>query len=284
MTRLKPPLRSIVSRARARVRDLYGKASVDDRIAPGFLIVGAQKAGTSSLYHALSAHPNLALPERNKEIHYFDLKYDRGPVWYRAQFPKQATDVTLHTGEASPYYLVHPHCPGRISTEYPDMRVIMLFRNPITRAISHYHHTRRHGTDELPVLDAMMAEEERIGAEWERLVADPAYESPVYRVYSYKHRGQYAAQLRRYLEHFPAEQILCLQSEDLFESPAAVMERVSAFLEIPLHESLTGTERKNRGSYDLPDGRVVEYLSAHFEPHNQELAQLVPIDLGKWSL
>src|SRR5436309_16134274 len=106
---------------------------------PDFIVIGAQKSGTGSLYAYLNGHPDVA-GARVKEVHYFDLHYHRGVDWYLDQFPDEAAARPRCTGEASPYYLFHPHAPRRAFDLVPDARLIALLRDPVDRAISHYHH------------------------------------------------------------------------------------------------------------------------------------------------
>lgn len=101
-----------------------------------FLIIGAQKCGTSSLFYYLLQHPELALPEK-KEIHFFDAKHQNGIGWYEDHFShKKKADK--QTGEATPYYLFHPLVPQRIAIHYPQIKLIVLLRSPIDRAYSHF--------------------------------------------------------------------------------------------------------------------------------------------------
>src|SRR5262249_13344047 len=120
------------------------------RMLPGLVILGAQKAGTTSLFNYLSAHPQVRSPT-NKEVHYFDLNFARGPTWYRAHFPKRS-DTSLEqddirdeqiTLDASPYYLFHPAVPERLKTTLPQAKFIVMMRNPVDRAYSHYWHSVR---------------------------------------------------------------------------------------------------------------------------------------------
>ena len=122
-------------------------------LGPDFLIIGTQRGGTTSLYDYLSEHPCIAGAVK-KEIEFFDLNYHRGIGWYRAHFPsvlerlyaRRARGRKLVTGEATPYYLFHPHAPRRMQEAAPESRLIILLRNPVERAYSHYWHEVRHGS------------------------------------------------------------------------------------------------------------------------------------------
>ena len=104
---------------------------------PSFLILGAQKAGTSSLYNYLRQHPSLRLPQK-KEMHFFDLYYMRGLKWYARQFPAFVFNRTKKTGEATPYYLFHPAVAERVATALPNVKLIALLRDPTVRAFAHF--------------------------------------------------------------------------------------------------------------------------------------------------
>src|SRR5437763_1646364 len=120
------------------------------RLLPDFIILGAQRAGTTSLYEYIVDHPQVGAASK-KEVHFFDRHYTEGVNWYRAHFPpavrrqrfENRTGKRFLTGEASPYYLAHPMVPERIAAVAPDARFLILLRNPIDRALSHYYHNRR---------------------------------------------------------------------------------------------------------------------------------------------
>ena len=111
---------------------------------PHFLIIGAQKAGTTSLASYLAAHPGV-VPSKRKEVHFFDLNYEKGVDWYRSHFPiargqglrRRMRGRRMLTGEASPYYIFHPLAASRAFDLLPAARVIVLLRNPVDRAYSH---------------------------------------------------------------------------------------------------------------------------------------------------
>src|SRR5438552_2173012 len=97
---------------------------------PQFIIIGAQRCGTTSLYNYLIKHADV-MPAATKEIHFFDLNYRKGIDWYYSQFPDHYHGRI--TGEASPYYLFHPHVAGRIKAALPGVKLIVLLRNPTDR-------------------------------------------------------------------------------------------------------------------------------------------------------
>ncbi|MGI9254548.1 MAG: sulfotransferase domain-containing protein, partial [Thermomicrobiales bacterium] len=176
---------------------------------PDFIVIGAQRSGSTSLYRYLSAHP-LIEAARIKELHYFSLHHQRPLAWYRSQFPLNLPPGHI-TGEATPYYLFHPHAARRIAETAPRAKLIAVLRNPIDRAHSHYHHELARGVEWLSFEDAIRAEPERIAGERERLLADPTYASAPYQSASYLSRGRYAEQLREWLDIFPRDQLLIVR-------------------------------------------------------------------------
>jgi hypothetical protein len=230
--------------SRARVLSLWG------RRLPAVLVIGAAKAGTSSLFYALKQHPGFAEPTR-KEINYFDVQYERGTAWYRAHFPLRWGDGAI-SGEASPYYLYHPHAARRAAALVPHTKLIALLREPVDRAFSHYHHNRVRDREHLSFEEAVGREEERIGDGWRRMLADEQHDDQDVRTYSYLARGRYAEQLDRWMEHFPSRQLLVLRSEDLYVDPPATFARVTDFLGLPRHADID-FEHRNAGEYGDDD-------------------------------
>lgn len=197
-----------------------------------FLVGGVQKAGTSALARYLAAHPRLRLP-RDKEAHVFDTT-DFDDQWTPAQvdrryaslFDEAADDVAL-LGDATPFYLVHPRVVARIARYNPNMRWIVLLRDPVERALSHFHMERQRGTEHWPLWPALLLERWRLRGHHE----DLRRSSPLRR-HGYRLRGDYARQLDVLHAHFPRAQVLLLRSERLREQPDACMREVCAFLGI----------------------------------------------------
>jgi LPS sulfotransferase NodH len=261
----------IVKRPLRRLRADYRELTGPLRGLPSLLILGAQRSGSTSLFNYLVQHPDV-LPPLGKEIHYFDLHYQRGLNWYRGRFPyaHRLRGGTL-TLDASPYYLLHPLAPERAARLLPGARLVALLRNPVERALSHYQHEVRGGRESLPFERAIEQEVERLSGEEERLRSDPTYYSFNHHRYSYVRRGRYLEQLRRWVEHYPRSQLLVLQSERLFADPVAATAAVHEFLGVRPHR-LEHYKPFLHGAYDraMPAGvrtRLVEY----FEPHNREL-------------
>src|SRR5579863_10505639 len=168
------------------------------RLLPDFLIIGAQRGGTTSLFHYLEAHPCIK-PAVNKDLHFFDRKYNKGLAWYRGHFPTRIEQYYAQkirrrafvTGEASPSYLFHPHTPRRVVQAIPHVKLIILLRNPVSRAYSQYHHAVELGHESLAFEEAIQGEEERTAREQEKMLRDEHYYSEEFKHRSYLSKGIY---------------------------------------------------------------------------------------------
>jgi hypothetical protein len=239
------------------------------RQLPDFIIIGTQRGGTTSLYRYLTAHPDVGSALR-KEVHFFDRYFEKGMNWYLAHFPVRGEAPVV--GEASPYYLFHPHAPERARAVVPHARFIALLRNPIDRAYSHYQMRARKGLESLSFEDAIDKEAERLSSS-----ADPA--SSTWRHSSYIRRGLYLDQVERWMSVFPREQILIIKSEDFYSDP----ERV--FLETLAYLGLRPWSPRNFREYHLaeyPDMAPAtrKRLAEYYAPYNQQLYTLLGRDLG----
>ena len=267
--------------ARAVLRNgiwAYGWATSVVRPLPDFLILGAQKAGTTALYAYLRRHPAITGPSW-KEVSFFDRHWARGEAWYRGNFPNLARTRGRLVGEASPSYVFHPLAPGRVRKLVPEARLVVLVRNPVDRALSHYNHEVALGREPLSFEDALEAEEERLRGEEERMAADPRYFSREWWSHTYKARGRYAEQLERWLAVFPRERLLVLPSDDLGADPAAAHARVLEFLGAAPHR-LDAYPRVYEREYAPMRPETRERLAAEFEEPNRRLYELLGRDLA----
>jgi len=256
----------------------YGRATATARRLPDFLILGAQKAGTTALYAYLRRHPGITGPSW-KEVSYFDRHYARGESWYRGNFPNVLRTRGKLVGEASPSYLFHPLGPERVQALVPEARLVALVRNPVDRALSHYNHEVALGREPLSFEDALAAEDERLRGEEQRLVADPRFFSRPWWSHTYKARGRYAEQLERWLEVFPREQLLIVPSEDLLGDAEATHACVLEFLGTRPHR-LESYPRVFERQYEPMRAETRAELAAYFAEPNRRLYGLLGRDLG----
>lgn len=241
------------------------------RELPDAVILGAMKSGTSSLHNYLVQHPGVIEPLR-KEVHYFDVNFERGESWYRAHFGR-AGEPGCNL-DSSPYYLFHPAVPQRLHALLPQARLIVLLRDPVRRAYSHYWHERDKGREALSFEDAIAAEAARLGNSHERLADGTLAHSREHQHFSYLARGRYAEQLDRWFALFPRSQVLVLRFEDLAREPLEVLNGTLDFLGLPRATAVSLEARNTRKYPPLAEataGRLREY----FEPHNRRLEALL---------
>ncbi|NIO35607.1 MAG: sulfotransferase [Planctomycetales bacterium] len=249
--------------------------TADQRRLPDFLIAGAMKAGTTSLFGYLAGHPDCR-PSLTKEVHYFDKNFERGEKWYRLHFPRGRTCTRSQPSlplcfESSPYYMFDPRVPERLREQLPAAKVIFLLRNPIDRAFSHYQHSVLRGREPLTFEQAIEAEPDRLACEAERMLGDGAYLSPAHQHFSYLARGIYADQLARWRDHFPDQQLLVLESEQLFRSPHEAFAKTLAFLGLKPWEPAK-FQNLYAGRYrDSIQPKTGRRLEEYFAPHNTRL-------------
>lgn len=253
----------------------FHRATTLFRTLPNFLAIGVMKGGTTSFFNYLSRHPQINPPFR-KEIKFFDIHYPQGLSWYRAHFPlrPKMRDGTM-TGEATPYYIFHPLAAQRIARHLPEAKLIVLLRNPVDRAYSHYSHMVKVGREPLSFEQALEKEEERLSGEVDKIIADSLYSTFKHLHYSYQARGHYAEQLQKLYGLFPRENILILNSEELYSQPANVMSTAFSFLGLPLNAS-GSYEVFKQGTYKAGmDPLTRQKLVDHFRPYNQHLYDLL---------
>jgi hypothetical protein len=274
----------VVGSVKRRSANKYREVTWRSRILPHFIIIGAQKSGTTSLFHYLSQHPQL-IRAYKKEIHYFDGginpsvdTFEKGPAWYRMHFPLER-DVRddQRVFEASPLYIFNPLAPQRMHDLIPEARLIAVLRDPTDRAISQYFHVKRRGFEPLPILEALQAEEERL----KPVLEAKAYNDERYRVFSYKSRGVYHEQIKTYLPFFPMSRLLILNSGALFAEPAETLRKVFEFVGVDPDYTVANLKPRNVAANKTDvDPAVYAYLDDYFRPHNEALYELIGQDYG----
>lgn len=220
---------------------------------PYFLIIGAQKCGTTSLYQYLIRHPSIS-PAVRKETHFFDKRYELGMDWYLSQFPSlHGENQNPITCEATPRYICHPKARNRIHKHLPNVKLIALLRNPVDRAFSNYHHWIRKGS-----------------------VTNYTFEEAVRKdVNGILSRGNYYKQLKEWLALYPKDQLLVLDSESFFLNPNDAISKICSFLEIPEWQ-LESFEVYNQNRYkEQMNPKTRKWLVSYFKPYNQKLYKLL---------
>lgn len=175
---------------------------------PNFLVIGAPRAGTTLLHTILAAHPEIYVPRARKEIHYFDRYYERGSDWYERFFPDARIRARRVVGEVTPGYLAHLGAPARIKAELPDVRLVVILRDPVARAISWYNYQRRSRNERRP-FEVFLAQDPDV------------FEA-----------GFYHRHLQRYLALFDRRALHVMIYEDLVRQPGPELERLRTFLRL----------------------------------------------------
>ena len=195
-------------------------------ILPTFLGIGAMRSGTTWLDGVLRTHPQLYLPERRKEVHFFNKYYERGIDWYRDFFlPAEQSPEHRQIGEITPAYLYFPEVPARIKEHIPNCKFIIIFRNPVDRAYSHYGFQVKNYAEKRTFKEMLDREPEVF------------------------HKGLYGQQLERYLKYFPKENFFTLIYEEAIENPATALKQLGNFLAVdPNKFDLSDVRQKRNAS------------------------------------
>jgi hypothetical protein len=261
-----------------------GAASARLRTVPDFLIAGAQRCGTTSLYRMLVQHPAVVPPAFHKGIHYFDTAghFARGFDWYRGHFPLNATIARRTarwgsralTGEASPYYVFHPLAAGRIAEALPHVKVIVLLRDPVERAYSAHKQEVARGFENELFERALELEQVRLAGETDRIVADPTYQSFAHQHHAYVARGEYAGQLERLFGAVGRDRVLVLDVDELMGEDRLHWRSLLEFLDLSAWGPPRITRANARPSAPM-SASVRQRLTEHFASHDERLAALL---------
>ncbi|MBC8427079.1 MAG: sulfotransferase domain-containing protein [Deltaproteobacteria bacterium] len=240
----------------------------------GFLIAGTQKGGTTALSAYLKTHPEICMAQR-KEVHFFDnetyfrtreVDYSN----YHSFFNPKPCHLLL--GEATPIYMYWRDAPKRIWVYNPNIKIIILLRNPGERAFSHWNMERRRNADSYTFWDAIQRTQGRCRE------ALP-YQ---HRVYSYIDRGFYAEQLRNIWRYFKKERVLVLKTDELQQQPNRTLRRVCSFLEVGNIQNFKPGNIHSTTYVSFMTKREKEYLKGVFEYDIKELECMLGWDCSEW--
>jgi hypothetical protein len=186
-------------------------------VLPHFVIVGAMRSGTTALATYLKAHPQVFMSPR-KEVHFFDDHFHEGMQWYSRFFAGAQAGSKI--GEATPNYMYDGQAISRMASVLPEAQLVVILRNPVDRAYSHYWQKVSYGTEHLDFRSAVAREPARLAP------GDPT----VVRTYSYIDRGRYLGQLKRIRAHYPQEALHLILFEEMKANPVHVLERLCRFI------------------------------------------------------
>ena len=242
---------------------------------PSFLIVGAEKAGTTSLFDYVNQHPEVAVGHR-KEVQYFSRYFCHSWDWYRAHFPLENTLREKICGEASPYYLFHPLAAERIHGCLPQCKILILLREPVARSISQYYHEVAKGREHLSLPEAFETESQRLEQEFFKM-RSPRYVPFKHEHFSYIAKSSYVEQVERYFAVFPRSQVMVIQSEVFFRETPRVVKKVFEFLGVDptfVPPNLQPMNVGKKKSSSLP-ADLEQELRQYFAVKNAELYKLL---------
>jgi len=239
---------------------------------PTVVIVGAKRAGTRRLYTSLLKHPR-CFGASEKEIDYFSENADRGIGWYRSRFPWRRPVLRCegHVLEVSPSYLPTPSALRQMKKVLPKARIIVLLRDPVSRAFAHYEHERIRYAESRTFDEAVTDELQRNQFAAKRGVALAPDAAPMV---GYVARGCYALQLELLLKVYPRNKVLLVDSATLSSDLPATCNRIFDFMgldsfDVPFKKSDDGDDHAQI------DARVSARLRDHYQPYDNLLAELL---------
>ena len=261
-----------------RYKDCHAAVEVEVEVAApekiGFVIAGAQKSGTSAIFNYLYRHPQVCM-HAGKELHFFDRDRffrDGPPDYARYHALLSPTSSQRVLGDGTPSYMYWEPAARRIWHYNPAMKFVMILRNPVARAFSHWNMFKEKGVETLPFYEALLAEPER------RRRAAPRQ----LKVESYADRGFYTEQLRRIGHLFPASQMLILRSQELRAEPQRTVDRITDFLEL---DRLAGVQPEDVYSFPYQEAMSVQakdYLFSIYEYEIRQLERMLGWDCADW--
>ncbi len=247
------------------------------RVLPDFIVIGVGRSGTTSLFNYLEQHPSIVRSSYD-EIGFFDDNFHLGISWYRSMFPTIFTKFfvklqTKHfmTYEVTPWYVRRPWTARRIKNLLPNVKLIVVLRNPVDRTYSHYHMAKRN--NEKRDFETVIDEDITNISQWDKKPKDDSYF--LNEVQNSKlARGFYYEQLKQWFEIFPKKQILIIPSEKLSVQTIDTVQEVFGFLNLPKYE-IKNTKKVNVAKYEKMDQKTRERLVEFFRPHNKRLYDLL---------
>lgn len=241
---------------------------------PHFLMIGAAKCGTTSLYRNITQHPQV-LPALKKEIDFWHNDLKQGFNWYRAHFLPFPQGQHYLTGEASPHYLDLQETAQRVFKFCPKMKLIVILRNPVQRLVSHYYHWVRLNQEHRSLAEVIETELQTI----DQLLQFPIQAQSWYQSVNYIARGVYIGFIQQWMQVFPPEQFLILNFETLASQPAVTMKQVFSFLGLP-DSRISSYTQLNTGDYSPLSSVLSQTLSQFYSPYNQQLEEFLGMELG----
>ena len=258
-------------------RNIFG-ITASMRVLPDFIIIGSMKCGTTSLYYDICEHP-CTLAAAYDEIGFFDSNFHLGLNWYRSMFPrkKQIEDVrqregTAMTGEDTPFYFWNPIAAKRIKKLLPNIKLIVILRNPIDRAYSEFQDWASRESNP-PSFETVIENEIDLQRQYPNLITEENFE--VYNQQnSYLLKGVYVDQLKIWTSLFPKEQIFILSTENLNSDPIDALGSVFQYLNLPDYK-IKNPQHQKQKKYSSMKTETRNELIEFFKPHNERLFKMI---------
>ena len=250
------------------------------RVIPDFLVIGAKRCGTTSLYQHLSEHPCISRSPRDN-IGFFNENYHLGINWYKSLFPtvfykKKMESKNKHClfFDVTSTYMEEELTAKNVYEVNPNQKIIVILRNPVDRAYSHYHVNVKEKSEKRSFEDAIFEEMNRIKSE--RIIQNKNKNLRVFTPNNihYLKKGFYALQLKSWFKIFPREQILVLSTEEFQEDQNLIYKKIFDFLNIP-NMKIKNTEKMEKGNYIPMKDETRKLLLDYFRQYNYELFELI---------
>ena len=250
------------------------------RVIPDFLVIGAKRCGTTSLYQHLSEHPCISRSPRDN-IGFFNENYHLGINWYKSLFPTVFYKKKMESKnkqclffDVTSTYMEEELTAKNVYEVNPNQKIIVILRNPVDRAYSHYHVNVKEKSEKRSFEDAIFEEMNRIKSE--RIIQNKNKNLRVFTPNNihYLKKGFYALQLKSWFKIFPREQILVLSTEEFQEDQNIIYKKIFDFLNIP-NMKIKSTEKMEKGNYIPMKDETRKLLLDYFRQYNYELFELI---------
>lgn len=246
------------------------------RKRPSFLIIGSQKCGTTSLYNYLTKHPQI-LKARIKEIHFFNMNYNMSLKYYKSFFPLNINKNFI-TGEATPDYLDYPFAAKRCHDFLPNVKLIVVLRNPIDRAFSHFNFVQKYNSGEQKITfeKAINKEGVRMDLAFKNMNKDGYNSARDISNFGYVYKGKYVLHIKEWLKYYNLDNIYFVDFEELKNNPKIVTQNIYSFLNIDNQFVNSNFPKKNKTEYNntmKAETRLL--LKQIYSNYNLELEKLI---------
>jgi len=255
------------------------------RVLPNFFVIGPGRTGTTSLYHYLDQHPCITKSAYD-ELGYFDDNFHLGFNWYRSLFPTKFTQQKVEskykkflTYDVTPGYIRRPWAARRISSYFPNTKLISVLRNPVDKTYSHYIMAVNEGNEKRSfeeVIKHDLKHLENFSDSYSKK-SDDYFKNVVEN--SFVARGFYLEQLDLWFKLFPKKQILVIKSEDLANRTTEVVKDIFNFLVLPEYK-IKNVSKHRVANYSKMNSSTRKVLVEFFKPYNKKLYKFLDRDFG----